>query len=257
MPTTPGHRRWARLYQRNGPHAGAGIGRRAGAVPGAGRGAAGAMGLAALWGAAPAGGFYAICSRTTCWSACSRLCSCSPRWRWALGVRRFWREITPATSGAPLTTPGRCRGDRRGVAPEVPGRRPRRGLPQRGRRPHAGAQALPPPHLLRLHAVLCRDQRGHALPLRVLDLGGALRRCPACPSCWAWSAASAWCMGTAGLWRLNLQAATPLHGDAAQKPMDRGFIALLFLTSRQRPRAVGWRGAHRRWRSRCACTWAR
>ncbi len=37
-------------------------------------------------------------------------------------------------------------------------------------------------------------------------------------------------LGTAGLWRLNLRR-HPLHGDAAQKPMDRGFIALLFFTS--------------------------
>jgi len=37
-------------------------------------------------------------------------------------------------------------------------------------------------------------------------------------------------VGTAGLWRLNLRR-HPQHGDAAQKPMDRGFIALLFFTS--------------------------
>ena len=37
-------------------------------------------------------------------------------------------------------------------------------------------------------------------------------------------------VGTAGLWRLNRRR-HPLHGDAAQKPMDLGFIALLFLTS--------------------------
>lgn len=35
-------------------------------------------------------------------------------------------------------------------------------------------------------------------------------------------------LGTAGLWRLNRRR-HPLHGDAAQKPMDLGFIALLFL----------------------------
>jgi citrate/tricarballylate utilization protein len=34
-------------------------------------------------------------------------------------------------------------------------------------------------------------------------------------------------LGTAGLWRLNL-ARHPLAGDAAQRPMDLGFIALLF-----------------------------
>ena len=37
-------------------------------------------------------------------------------------------------------------------------------------------------------------------------------------------------VGPAGLFWLNLRR-HPLHGDAAQKPMDRGFIALLFFTS--------------------------
>ena len=37
-------------------------------------------------------------------------------------------------------------------------------------------------------------------------------------------------LGTAGLFRLNLKR-HPQHGDAAQKPMDLGFIALLFFTS--------------------------
>ena len=37
-------------------------------------------------------------------------------------------------------------------------------------------------------------------------------------------------VGTAGLFWLNLRR-HPLHGDPAQKPMDRGFMALLFLSS--------------------------
>jgi citrate/tricarballylate utilization protein len=37
-------------------------------------------------------------------------------------------------------------------------------------------------------------------------------------------------IGTAALWRLNLRR-HPLHGDDTQKPMDRGFIALLFGTA--------------------------
>ncbi|NYT60000.1 tricarballylate utilization 4Fe-4S protein TcuB [Alcaligenaceae bacterium] len=37
-------------------------------------------------------------------------------------------------------------------------------------------------------------------------------------------------LGTAGLWVLHHRR-HPLHGDAAQKPMDLGFIALLFLIS--------------------------
>jgi len=37
-------------------------------------------------------------------------------------------------------------------------------------------------------------------------------------------------IGSTGLFALNLRR-HPLHGDAAQKPMDRGFIALLFFSS--------------------------
>ena len=37
-------------------------------------------------------------------------------------------------------------------------------------------------------------------------------------------------IGTAGLWHLNRRRHA-LHGDAAQKPMDLGFMAVLFLTS--------------------------
>ncbi|WVN41065.1 tricarballylate utilization 4Fe-4S protein TcuB [beta proteobacterium MWH-UniP1] len=37
-------------------------------------------------------------------------------------------------------------------------------------------------------------------------------------------------IGTVGLWRLNLKR-HPMHGDQSQKTMDRGFIALLFLTA--------------------------
>ena len=37
-------------------------------------------------------------------------------------------------------------------------------------------------------------------------------------------------LGTAGLWHLN-RTRHALHGDAAQKTMDLGFIALLFLVS--------------------------
>jgi citrate/tricarballylate utilization protein len=38
------------------------------------------------------------------------------------------------------------------------------------------------------------------------------------------------CLGTVGLFALNLRR-HPQHGDVAQKPMDRGFIALLFFVS--------------------------
>jgi citrate/tricarballylate utilization protein len=47
-------------------------------------------------------------------------------------------------------------------------------------------------------------------------------------------------VGPAGLLWLNLRR-HPLHGDAAQQPMDRGFIALLFLTSLTGLALLGWR----------------
>jgi citrate/tricarballylate utilization protein len=47
-------------------------------------------------------------------------------------------------------------------------------------------------------------------------------------------------VGPAGLLWLNLHR-HPLHGDNAQKPMDRGFIALLFLTSLTGLALLAWR----------------
>jgi citrate/tricarballylate utilization protein len=47
-------------------------------------------------------------------------------------------------------------------------------------------------------------------------------------------------LGPAGLLWLNL-GRHPLHGDEAQKPMDRGFIALLFLTSASGIALLAWR----------------
>ncbi|HWS74805.1 MAG TPA: tricarballylate utilization 4Fe-4S protein TcuB [Quisquiliibacterium sp.] len=44
------------------------------------------------------------------------------------------------------------------------------------------------------------------------------------------SGGAALAIGTAGLWRLNRRR-HPLQGDPAQGPMDRGFIALLFLVA--------------------------
>lgn len=47
-------------------------------------------------------------------------------------------------------------------------------------------------------------------------------------------------IGPAGLLWLNIRR-HPLHGDAAQRPMDRGFIALLFLTSLSGLALLAWR----------------
>jgi len=50
-------------------------------------------------------------------------------------------------------------------------------------------------------------------------------------------------IGPAGLLWLNL-GRHPLHGDAAQKPMDRGFLALLFLASVSGLALLAWRDSN-------------
>jgi citrate/tricarballylate utilization protein len=47
-------------------------------------------------------------------------------------------------------------------------------------------------------------------------------------------------IGPAGLWWLNLRR-NPLQGDVQQRPMDRGFIALLFFTSLTGLALLAWR----------------
>ncbi len=61
-------------------------------------------------------------------------------------------------------------------------------------------------------------------------------------------------IGPAGLWWLNARR-HPAHGDAAQRPMDRAFIALLFLTSLT-GLACCCGARPRRWRCCWPCTWA-
>src|SRR5690606_11231427 len=56
-------------------------------------------------------------------------------------------------------------------APEVPRWRARRGLQRRGRSLYPETAGLPPLHLLRLHALLRGDDRGHDLPLPARQAG--------------------------------------------------------------------------------------
>ena len=172
------------LYQRNGLTRRAGAGRRAGAVPGAGRGAE----RARCWHEPLAGNFYA-CFRTTCWSGCSapvfavrragarhgraRASGATSRRRARLSRERARRPRRRATCCASSTS----------TAATAKAATTRTTL-------HAVAPALPPLHLLRLHAVLRRHQRGDALPLPARP-GRRPMRSPACRCCWAWSAASA------------------------------------------------------------------
>ena len=165
------------------------------------------------------------CSRTTCWRRPSASSSSSPA-----GARHRRDAASAATSPpAGRTAPALGEATASVLAPALPRRRPRPRLQRRGRRLHAAPAPLPPLHLLRLPALLRRDLRRHALPLP------ARRRAPyplAQPAGGAGHARRHRPAGRAGralLWLHRRRDPCPSRGS--QNAMDRGFIALLFLTS--------------------------
>jgi len=183
-----------------------------------------------LWGTnstAQAQGFYAIFPHNLMVSLFA------PIFLWAvlalsMGVTKFWRDVTPATSGAPLSTPAAAEGVHDALKLKYLGGGHGDGC---NNEDDAFTLARKRMHHLTFYGfMLCFAATSVAtvyhyalgwqapydfssLP-KVLGIVGGI--------------ALAW--GTLGLWRLNL-ARDPNHGDAAQRPMDRGFIALLFLIS--------------------------
>jgi citrate/tricarballylate utilization protein len=146
----------------------------------------------------------------------------------ALGVRRFWRDITPATSGAALTTPATAEatqavlqlkyldgGHGEGCNNEDDAFTPSR------RRAH---------HLTFYGFMLCFAATSLATVYHYAFGWVAPYDLPSLPKVLGAIGGVSLLLGTAGLFKLNLQR-HPMHGDAAQKPMDLGFIALLFFTS--------------------------
>ena len=146
----------------------------------------------------------------------------------AMGVRRFWRDVTPATSGAPLSAPATLEatdavlrlkyldgGHGDGCHNEDDAYTLKR------RRAH---------HLTFYGFMLCFAATSLATVYHYVFGWAAPYDLPSVPKLLGAVGGVSLALGTAGLWRLNLKR-HPLHGDAAQKPMDRGFIALLFLTA--------------------------
>ena len=144
----------------------------------------------------------------------------------ALGVRRFWRDITPVTSGAPLQAPASVEATHDVLRLKYLDGGHGDGCPNEDdaytlsrRRCH---------HLTFYGFLLCFAATSVAtLYHYLLDLP-APYDLPSVPKLLGAVGGVMLTLGTAGLWRLNLRR-DPAHGDAAQKPMDRGFIALLFL----------------------------
>ena len=157
----------------------------------------------------------------------------APVFLWAvlalgLGVRRFWRDVTPVTSGLPVSP---------SAAAEATGDVLRLkyldgghgdGCPNEDdawtlsrRRAH---------HLTFYGFMLCFAATSLATMYHYVFGWAAPYDLPSLPKVLGAVGGVSLLLGTAGLFRLNLKR-HPQHGDAAQKPMDLGFIALLFLTS--------------------------
>jgi citrate/tricarballylate utilization protein len=146
----------------------------------------------------------------------------------ALGVRRFWRDITPATSGAALTPPAASEathdvlrlkyldgGHGEGCNNEDDA------FTLSRRRAH---------HLTFYGFMLCFAATSLATVYHYAFGWAAPYDLPSLPKILGAVGGVSLLLGTAGLFKLNLQR-HPMHGDAAQKPMDLGFIALLFFIS--------------------------
>ena len=144
----------------------------------------------------------------------------------ALGVRRFWRDITPVTSGAPLQAPASVEATHDVLRLKYLDGGHGDGCPNEDdaytlsrRRCH---------HLTFYGFLLCFAATSVATLYHYLFSLPAPYDLPSLPKLLGAVGGVMLTIGTAGLWRLNLRR-DPAHGDTAQKPMDLGFIALLFL----------------------------
>jgi citrate/tricarballylate utilization protein len=145
-----------------------------------------------------------------------------------LGVQRFWRDITSATSGAALSATATNEathdvlrlkyldgGHGEGCNNEDDA------FTLSRRRAH---------HLTFYGFMLCFTATSLATVYHYAFGWMAPYDLPSLPKVLGAIGGVSLLLGTAALFKLNLQR-HPMHGDAAQKPMDLGFIALLFFTS--------------------------
>lgn len=145
-----------------------------------------------------------------------------------LGVRRFWRDITPATSGAALSTPAANEATHDMLRLKYLDGGHGEGCNNEDdvftlsrRRAH---------HLTFYGFMLCFAATSLATVYHYAFGWVAPYDLPSLPKILGAVGGVSLLLGTAGLFKLNMQR-HPMHGDAAQKPMDLGFIALLFFTS--------------------------
>jgi len=180
-----------------------------------------------LWGAAPGDNFYSVFPHNLL------VGMFAPVFLFAMlalgmGVRRFWRDITPATSGAPLNRPAAAE-----AADAVLRLKYLDGGHGDGCHNEDDAYTMARRrfhHLTFYGFMLCFAATSVATLYHYVFGWAAPYALPSLPKLLGVGGGIGLMVGTAGLWRLNRKR-HPLHGDQTQKPMDLGFIALLFLTS--------------------------
>jgi len=145
-----------------------------------------------------------------------------------MGLRRFWRAVTPVTSGQAVTPPAASEAASAALRLQYLD-----GGHGDGCHNEDDAHTLARRryhHLTFYGFALCFAATSVATLYHYVWQLPAPYDLPSLPKLLGAVGGVAMAIGTAGLWRLNLRR-HPLHGDPAQKPMDRGFIALLFLTA--------------------------
>mgnify|MGYP000429110786 FL=1 len=145
-----------------------------------------------------------------------------------MGVRRFWRDITPATSGAPLTYPAGEEATQAVLTLKYLDGGHGEGCNNEDDAFSLSRQRAH--HLTFYGFMLCFAATSLATVYHYAFGWQAPYDLPSLPKILGAVGGVSLLLGTLGLFKLKLQR-HPLHGDAAQKPMDLGFIALLCLTS--------------------------
>ena len=180
-----------------------------------------------LWGGDLRGNFYNLFPNNLL------VAMFAPVFLWAvlalgLGVRRFWRDVTPATSGRPVSAPAAAE-----ATQDVLRLKYLDGGHGDGCNNEDDAFTLSRQrahHLTFYGFLLCFAATSLATVYHYVFDWIAPYDLPSLPKVLGAAGGVSLLIGTAALFTLNLKR-HPQHGDAAQKPMDLGFIALLFLTS--------------------------
>ena len=157
----------------------------------------------------------------------------APVFLWAvfalgMGVRKFWVDVTPATSGAPLSSPAAAEAAHDALRLKYLGGGHGDGC---NNEDDAFTLARKRMHHLTFYGfMLCFAATSVATLYHYVFGWPAPYDFTSLPKILGTVGGISLALGTLGLWRLHL-ARDPNHGDVNQRPMDRGFIALLFLIS--------------------------